>query len=142
MPRGNSTRPQDITSTERIKRVEAVKQMLLQGFTRSSIIKYCHENFKVKENTTDLYIFDAKAIIQSDFKALNDETLVATIYGRLEDLFQKNEEIADYKEQRNILKDIRDLLGIDKAKKHDITTDGQPIDRPKFIFVDKKNIDE
>jgi hypothetical protein len=116
MPRGKSTRPQDITSVERSKRVEAVKQMLLQGFTRSSIIKYCNDNFKVKEITVDLYISDAKAIIRTDFQALNDDTLVATIYGRLEDLFQKNEDIQDFKEQRNILKDIRDLLGVDQSK--------------------------
>lgn len=123
-----SKRPQDITSIEREMRVNAVKQMILQGFTRSSIIRYCRDNYQVKEDATDLYIRDAKAIIREDFNALNDpETLVATIYGRLEDLFQKNEEISDYKEQRAVLKDIRDLLGVDKAKKVDVTTDGEKI---------------
>lgn len=121
-------RPQDITSIEREMRVNAVKQMILQGYTRSSIIRYCKETYNVKEDATDFYIRDAKAIIKEDFNALNNpETLVATIYGRLEDLFQKNEDIADYKEQRNVLKDIRDLLGVDKAKRVDVTTDGDKI---------------
>jgi hypothetical protein len=114
-------RPQDITMIEREMRVNAVKQMLLQGYTRSTIIKYCKDNYNVEVNTVDIYMMDAKAIIKEDFNALNDpETLVATIYGRLEDLFQKNEEISDYREQRNVLKDIRDMLGIDKATKQTI----------------------
>lgn len=114
-------RPQDITSIEREMRVNAVKQMILQGYTRSSIIKYCQENYKVEINTVDIYMMDAKKIIKEDFNALNDpETLVATIYGRLEDLFQKNEEVADYKEQRAVIKDIRDLLGVDRAQKIDV----------------------
>lgn len=118
------SRPQDITSIEREMRVNAVKQMILQGFTRSTIIKYCQENYKVEVNTVDIYMMDAKKIIREDFNALNDpETLVATIYGRLEDLFQKNEEVADYKEQRAVIKDIRDLLGIDKAQKVDLKVD-------------------
>lgn len=131
------SRPQDITSVEREKRIEAVKQMLLQGYTRSSIIKYCQDNFKVEVNTVDVYMMDAKAIIRSDFDSLNDnETLVAIIYGRLEDLFQKNEDVADYKEQRNILKDIRDLLGIDKARKLDLTTDGEKLNSNNVISVE------
>lgn len=131
------SRPQDITSVEREKRIEAVKQMLLQGYTRSSIIKYCQNNFKVEVNTVDVYMMDAKAIIRSDFDSLNDNvTLVAIIYGRLEDLFQKNEDVADYKEQRNVLKDIRDLLGIDKARKLDLTTDGEKLNSNNVISVE------
>lgn len=135
-------RPQDITMIEREMRVNAVKQMILQGYTRSSIIKYCQENYKVEVNTVDIYMADAKKIIKEDFNALNDpETLAATIYARLEDLFQKNEEVADYKEQRAVIKDIRDLLGVDKVtrKEIDINVESQSI-RPSFVFV-KKNQD-
>jgi hypothetical protein len=133
-------RPQDITMIEREMRVNAVKQMILQGYTRSTIIGYCRENYQVKEDATDLYIRDAKAIIKEDFNALNDpETLVATIYGRLEDLFQKNEEISDYREQRNVLKDIRDMLGIDKATKQtiDLSVDAKPTKEQIDKLIDK-----
>jgi hypothetical protein len=133
-------RPQDITMIEREMRVNAVKQMLLQGYTRSTIIKYCKDNYNVEVNTVDIYMMDAKAIIKEDFNALNDpETLVATIYGRLEDLFQKNEEISDYREQRNVLKDIRDMLGIDKATKQtiDLSVDAKPTKEQIDKLIDK-----
>lgn len=133
-------RPQDITMIEREMRVNAVKQMILQGYTRSTIIRYCKETYNVKEDATDFYIRDAKKIIKEDFAALNDpETLVSTIYGRLEDLFQKNEEIGDYREQRNILKDIRDLLGVDKVtrKEIDINVEAKPTKEQIDKLIDK-----
>lgn len=136
-------RPQDITSLERFNRVNEVKTLMLQGCTTSQIMEYCGKTFKIEKSAVYDYIKEAKELMVEDFRKTTDfEAFKAEIYNRLEDLYQKNLDIDDYKECRNIIKDIREMLGVNAPIKTDLTTNGKEInERPKFVFVDK-NKDE
>jgi hypothetical protein len=133
------SRPQDITSLERFNRVNEVKTLMLQGCSTSQIIEYCGINFKVEKAVVYNYITEAKQLMIDDFHKTTDfEAFKAEIYSRLEDLYQKSMDIDDFKECRNILKDIREMLGVNAPTKTDLTTNVKEInERPKFVFVDK-----
>jgi hypothetical protein len=123
-------RPQDITSLEREKRVNEVHTLILQGATSSQIIEYCRQNFQVERASSYFYIAEAKEIIIENFeKTFDKDGFKAEIYGRLENLYQQNMDIDDFKECRNILKDLREMLGLNSASKLDLTTNGQSINQ-------------
>jgi predicted DNA-binding protein YlxM (UPF0122 family) len=133
------SRPQDITSLERFNRINTVKTLMLQGCSTSQITKYCEETYNLGQTATYDYIKEAKQLMIDDFHKTTDfEAFKAEIYNRLEDLYQKSMDIDDFKECRNILKDIREMLGVNAPTKTDLTTNGKEInERPKFVFVDK-----
>jgi hypothetical protein len=123
-------RPQDITSLEREKRVNEVHALILQGATSSQIIEYCRQNFQVERASSYFYIAEAKEIIIENFeKTFDKDGFKAEIYARLENLYQQNMDIDDFKECRNILKDLREMLGLNSASKLDLTTNGQSINQ-------------
>ena len=122
------SRPQDITSIERERRIQEVKKLTLEGFTRSQIIRYCSDKYNIGTRCTEGYITDVKLQLLEDFNSLGaKEEITAQIFSRLEDLYQKNVDIDDYKECRAILKDLREMLGIAQPTKLDVTTNGEKI---------------
>jgi hypothetical protein len=130
-------RVQDITSAERLKRVDEVEQLIIQGANRKEIIKFCQGKYKVKENTTDLYIHDAKENIKENFKRMYDKDYFeANLFQRLEDLYKQSYDLEDFKECRVLLKDLRDLLGI-APQKIDVTTNGETINTTPTITFKK-----
>jgi hypothetical protein len=111
-------RPQDISSVDKQKRIFDVYTLMLQGANRQQIIQYCSEKYKVTERATDYYIEDARKLMKENFLKTDDANFMKSeIYARLESLYQQNIEIDDLKECRNILKDIRDMLGLNEATK-------------------------
>lgn len=121
-------RPQDITSLERSQRVNEVHTLILQGATTHQIIEYCRKQFNVEKSTVYFYIEDAKQILKENFqKTFDVEGFKAEIYARLENLYQQNMDIDDFKECRNIIKDLREMLGLNEAQKMDLTTKGKEI---------------
>lgn len=132
-------RPQDITSLEREKRVNDVHTLILQGATSSQIIEYCRQNFQVERASSYFYIAEAKKTIIENFeKTFDKDAFKAEIYARLENLYQQNMDIDDFKECRNILKDIREMLGLNSASKTDITTNGESLNKPLTVEEAKK----
>jgi len=106
-------RPQDITSGERVIRVNTVRQLLIQGASRQQIIEYCRETFKVVEKTVDLYLQDAKDLIKQDFKDNFDkEYFKANLLERLEDLYKQNYDIDDFRQCQSVIKDITAMFGL------------------------------
>lgn len=111
-------RPQDITSVERIKRVSEVKELLIKGASRGQIMQFCAENYKTNERVVDDYIHDAKDEIKQYFNDNFDKDYIkANLIERLEDLYRNNLDMDDFRECRNVIKDLRDILGLDEAKK-------------------------
>ena len=115
-------RPQDITSLERDKRVAEVHTLILQGASASQIIEYCRKNFNVNQAASYFYIAEAKVILKQNFeKTFDKDGFKAEIYARLEDLYQQNMDVDDFKECRVILKDLREMLGLNEPTKVDLT---------------------
>ncbi len=136
-------RPQDITSLERDKRVNEVLTLILQGATTHQIKEYCVNNYNLNQSAMYAYIEDAKAILKENFtKTFDVEAFKAEIYGRLENLYQQNMDIDDFKECRNIIKDINLMLGLNAPVRNDITTLGQAINQPLTAEQAKQKADE
>jgi hypothetical protein len=136
-------RPQDITSLERFNRVNEVKTLILQGCSTSQIMEYCVKTFKTEKSINYDYIKEAKQLMIDDFHKTTDfEAFKAEIYSRLEDLYQKSMDIDDFKECRNILKDIREMLGVNAPTKTDLTTNGKEINTAPFKVEIVKPTDE
>jgi hypothetical protein len=139
MPNGvRKKRPQDITSKDKELRIDAVLTLMLQGASIQQIKEYCGKNYKVNQSTAYAYMKAAKTILIENFhKTIDLEGFKAEIYGRLENLYQQNMDIDDFKECRNILKDIREMLGLNAAIKADITSNGSSIadQRPQHTLV-------
>jgi hypothetical protein len=129
-------RPQDITSVEKMKRVNTVKEYLLAGSSRSQIIQFCAKEYKVNDRASDGYIAEAKKIMVDDFHKTTDiDSFKAEIYGRLENLYQLNLEVEDFKACQTILKDIREMMGLNSVARLDVTTDGEKINQtPTIVF--------
>lgn len=133
-------RPQDITSAEKEKRINVVEELMMQGASRKEILQYCAKEFKTQDRAVDYYIAEAKAHIKSNFDTMFDkEYFKANIFKRLESLYQQNLDIEDFKECRAILKELRDMFGLNEASKLDVTTNGEILitERPKVKFVKK-----
>jgi len=121
-------RPQDITSAEKSKRVNAVLELILSGSSKSQIVRYCSETYKVGQRAAENYLSDAKAIMIENYqKAVDVDSFKAEIYNRLEDLYQRNLEIDDFKACQAVLKDIREMMGLNSTQKIDVTTKGEQI---------------
>lgn len=138
-----SKRPQDITSLERSNRVNEVHTLILQGASTSQIIEYCRNKFKVERAAAYFYIEDAKVLIKENFsKTFDVDGFKAEIYARLENLYQQNMDIDDFKECRNIIKDLREMLGLNEAQRMDLTTKGKEIPSNTIQVEIVKPLDE
>lgn len=121
-------RPQDITSAERVMRINTIKQLLIQGANRQQIIEYCANEFKVTSSCVDLYLQNAKDEIKENFqKNYDKEYFKANLIERLEDLYKQNYDLDDFRQCQSIIKDFTVMLGLTEATKIDHTTQGKKI---------------
>ena len=135
-------RPQDISKIEKDKRINAVHTLILQGASNSQIVQYCSKEYKITDRATYNYINEVRAIIREDFLKTDDaDVMKSEIFARLENLYQQNMDIDDLKECRNILKDIRDMLGLNAPQKTDITTKGESVNNAISVQIIKTDED-
>lgn len=103
-------------SSEYEKRVNQIYLLILQGFQRKQIIQFVAENYKVGERQTDEYLQKAREIIKlnidTDTSSKKNEILT-----QLYDLYNKNYLDEDYRECRNLLAQISNILGVEAPKK-------------------------
>jgi hypothetical protein len=130
-----SKRPQDITSAERMERVDAVFRLLLSAKKRFEIIQFCRESFNVGEEAVDRYIADARERIRESMVENDIKDIKSTIIARLEDLYSQNYDIENFAECRNVLKQTAEILGVFAPTKIDHTTDGEklPASNPTIL---------
>lgn len=103
-------------STEIEKRVNVIYLMLIQGFQRKTIIQYCAKNFEIGERQADEYIKKARDTMSAEMDIATD-LKKSEILSQLYDLYTKNYKIEDYRECRNILSQISDILGVKAPEK-------------------------
>lgn len=120
-------------SSEMEKRVNTIYLMILQGFQRKQVIQYCADNFKIGERQTDSYLIKAREIIKSNID--NDTSSKKNeILNQFYDLYQKNYSLEDFKECRNILMSISQILGVQAPIKTENTNIN--IETPIINFID------
>jgi hypothetical protein len=128
-------------SSEFDKRVNTVYLLILQGFQRKQIIQYVSENFNVGERQTDNYLEKAREIIKSNID--NDTNSKKNeILNQFYDLYQKNYQLEEYRECRNVLVSIANILGVEAPKKTDITTNGKELPNTALKVEIVRSIDE
>ena len=118
-----------VTNAEKERRVMECVQLMGQGFSRPEILQYFSSKYNnLTDRTIDNYIHDSREKIKENFSIMFDkEYFKANIFKRLEDLYKLSYEMDDYKECRVVLKDLRDMLGLNDPAKQDITTNGKEI---------------
>jgi hypothetical protein len=109
-------------SSEFKSRINECYLLLLQGFRRKQIIQY-GAKWSVSDRQIDDYIKLAREIFDED-NDLNFEQKKNEALAKYYDLYQKNYELEDYKECRNVLKDIKDIFGIDAEKNLNLKNNG------------------
>ena len=116
------------TIIEGQQRVRLVEEMILKGCGKSYIVQFVSEKYNIGERQVENYLAKAREQIIIDFENTFDvNSFKSEVYGRLQDLYRKNYTIEDFRECRNIVKDLRDMLGLDKPKQTDITSMGEKI---------------
>jgi hypothetical protein len=121
------------TDVEILERVKIVAEMIIKGYSKENIVRYCSENYNVGERHTENYIKRAKERFVEEAAAKDIENHLALAIQQLHDLYKKCYSIQDYAECRRIKKDIADLLGLQAPKKQDFKIE-EITQRPQIIF--------
>ena len=99
------------TKFEAERRIEQVAEMLLLGTTRSNIIRYVADQWKIQERQADNYIRDARKSIM-DSNAFDKEQLIGESIKRRELLIRRNFASGDLREVRVLQDSLDDRLGL------------------------------
>lgn len=106
------------SDTSEIKRrVLVVYGLILQGIQTVDILRFASEKYNVSDRQVETYIKRAKIISKKD-NDFNIEEKRAEIIAQYYHLYQLSYEQEDYKECRNLLKEIADIIGVKAAKVH------------------------
>lgn len=109
------------TDIEKFQRILIVEEMILKGCNKSYIVRFGSENWNIGERQIEKYLSEATEKIKLDFEVtFNKEVFKSEIFGRFQDLYRKNYTIQDFRECRNILKDLREMIGLNEAQKIDM----------------------
>lgn len=119
------------TKVELARRVQLVKELLLDGYTRSHIIRELQKTAKISGRAVDQYIHDASEEILEINKS-SAESNLSVISSALWKLYRKSVATFDNKTARQILMDIARLRGLDEQ------TVNLKIDRPATELSDEE----
>jgi hypothetical protein len=100
------------TVVEIYQRVSEVQALLLEGRTRSYILRYGTEKWKVSEGMIDRYIVDANAIVEEINHNTSAQNL-SRITNSLYDLYRRAIHANELGEARQALMSIAKLRGLD-----------------------------
>jgi len=99
------------TLIESAQRVDTIFDMILQGASRSDVIRYCSEEYGIGERQSEVYMKKARELMQADAeKARSDNFAIAV--ARYNRLFAKNYKIQDFRECRNVQQALDKLTGV------------------------------
>lgn len=108
------------TNIEYNRRVEYVMELLkLKNYTRTQIFRYISENteWNVTQRQIENYMAEANARLIEDFNnSTQREKIITKIYNRLEDIYERADDMEDLNTMRGVLKDYREVFGIDAPK--------------------------
>lgn len=106
------------TAAEIELRVQMIVAMILQGYSRADIVRYCAKKWKIESRQSDEYLLKAKAQIKLSTDISKEEQLELA-KARYGDLYQKNYKTQDFKECRAVQDSLNKMLGLNEAEKVD-----------------------
>jgi hypothetical protein len=119
------------TIAESEMRTALVLEMLIKGCSKTYIVRFCAEKFKIRLRQTEVYIAKATYEIKETYGEKYKENIIEKQLAQLDDLYVKNYTIEDFRECRNLIESKSKLLGINAAIKTDITTGGEKLNTSK-----------
>jgi hypothetical protein len=126
------------TNAQSQARQTAIIEMLLSGYSRSDIVQYCANVYKIKARQTDVYIGKANIEIDGLFSKKKKQNASIAI-ARYNDLYKRSLKIQDYRECRQVQDAINKMLGINEPDRSEIKVGTI---QPLFPDVQKDNSDK
>jgi len=108
------------------RRVRQVSNWLLDGESSSDIIKYCEENWQIKQVQAYAYIEKARKL----WDEINQNELVYNLTWHIQTrrkLLNKCIKDGDKSNARQVLNDLADIQGISRNRIEHTGKDGEPI---------------
>jgi len=99
------------TNAELEIRIQTTFEMVIKGCSRDFIIRYASENWEVGERSVDNYLKKVKDKIKEVNTPEKKEELIDLAISQMNDLYQKNYTIQDFRECRNVIESRAKLLG-------------------------------
>ena len=125
------------TNAESLKRREAIKEMLADGYSRGQIVKYCGETWGIKVTQVDQYIAKCNEEFEEAYKERADKR-----YGRA--LKRTTQFYLKMKRKGNdvcaasALKELNDIEGVKISKTDHTSSDGSMTQKFIVEIVDAK----
>ena len=116
------------TNAEIELRVSVIYDMIIKGCSRKEIVQFGSNKWSITNRQVDDYIAkandDIKEVYGQDYK----EMIINKQLAQLDDLYNKNYQLNDLRECRNLIESKSKLLGLNAPTKTDITTGGDKIE--------------
>lgn len=112
--------------------VNEVIELLLHNVSRKEILQYISEKEKVSERQVENYLAEAYDVISLDFQQIRSK-LIRNQIKRLNDLYEKNSAIQDYRECRAIVGETSKLFGLNAPSQIDVTSGGEKLQLPPWV---------
>ena len=106
-------------------RIATLYEMVVKGCSRAYIVRYCSENYKISERHVDTYLSKVKDLIQKTYGQEYKETILSNHLAQLENLYEKNYTIEDFRECRNIIDSRNKLLGLNAPNRIEAEIKGE-----------------
>ena len=113
------------TDAEIELRIATIYEMVIKGCSRAFIVRFTAENWKIEERQTNSYLMTVKDKIKNTYGQEYKETILSNHLAQLENLYEKNYTIEDFRECRNIIDSRNKLLGLNAAQKTDVDVKGE-----------------
>lgn len=118
------------TDAEIELRIATLYEMIVKGSSYVYIVRYASTEWKISSRQVDTYILKAKEQIKETYGQEYKETILSNHLAQLENLYEKNYTIEDFRECRNIIDSRNKLLGLNAPDK--ITLGGENIIKISF----------
>ena len=129
------------TNAEIEFRIATLYEMVVKGATYSYIVRYASEEWDITSRQTDTYLKRVYEQIKDTYDDDYKKRLLTVQLAKLDELYQKNYTIQDFRECRNVIETINKMIGLDAPTKTDITTNGRNISLRNLIDFEKTKSD-
>lgn len=128
------------TKAEVELRIATLHEMVVKGATYNFIVRYTSQEWEISRRQTDTYLKRVYKQIQKTYGDDYKKRLLDVQIAKLDELYQKNFTIQDFRECRNVIETLNKMIGLDAPTKIDHTTKGEKIKQlPTVIFKESES---
>src|SRR5699024_9313280 len=100
------------------------------------IVRYASKEWNITSRQTDTYLKRVYEEIQKTYGDDYKKRLLDIQVAKLDELYQKNFTIQDFRECRNVIETLNKMIGLDAPTKVDHTTKGEKITVQPIFNID------